>query len=174
MMKTTRRQLLAGLAAMPLFAQEKNKPAPEFIDGKWLNSAAPIKLADRRGKVTVVHFWTYACINCKRNMPIYNKWYEEFSKQGVEIIGVHTPELEFEYNPKFIAEHTAKYGVKYPVLLDLQHKNWQRWDQQYWPTVYLIDKKGKIRGNWEGELEYRNAGGDMKMAGMIRSLLNEA
>jgi hypothetical protein len=91
----------------------------------------------------------------------------------VTLIGVHTPETPEERVRENVVRKVKEYKITYPVLLDQNGENWQRWGQQYWPTVYLIDKKGRVRYRWEGELEYRNAGGEEKMAVRIEDLLKE-
>jgi len=148
---------------------------PELQGGAWLNTPGktPIKLASRKGKVTIVHFWTFGCINCKRNLPAYNRWQKQFEKQGVVIIGVHTPETEYERSLSNVETHLKKLEVTYPVLLDNEGSNWQRWGQQIWPTVYLLDKWGRVRYRWIGELEYNNAGGEAKTTQYIQELLKE-
>jgi thiol-disulfide isomerase/thioredoxin len=131
--------------------------APELSGGPWLNTAqnVPIKLASRKGNVTIVEFWTYGCINCRRNLPSYGRWQKRFAGKGVAIIGVHTPETEGEKVQANIVRHVKQFGITYPVLLD------------------LIDKKGYVRYRWEGELEYENADGEEKMARLVEELLRE-
>ncbi len=148
-----------------------DKTAPELVGTSWLNTQGnkPITLESRKGKVTIVEFWTFACSNCQANLPAYASWYQRFNRQGVELIGVHTPELAQERDPKNVAAFIKKNNIAYPVLIDGENKNWQRWNQQYWPTVYLIDKQGKIRYQWVGELQ----GGDKKMTELIADLVNE-
>ena len=89
------------------------------------------------------------------------------------IIGVHTPETEEEKVDKIVEKQVKKLGITYPVLLDQKGENWKRWEQRYWPTVYLIDKKGRVRYRWEGELEWKNAGGERIMANLVERLLRE-
>jgi hypothetical protein len=91
----------------------------------------------------------------------------------VLILGVHTPETEGERDPANVARFVKKNNITYPILLDAQGQNWNRWSQQFWPTVYLIDKRGHARYRWEGELEWKNAGGEKKIAAKIRELLAE-
>ena len=148
-----------------------DKAAPELVGASWLNTEGnkPITLASRKGKVTIVEFWTFACSNCQANLPAYAGWYQRFKPQGVELIGVHTPELAQERDPKNVAAFIKKNNISYPVLIDGEHKNWDRWNQQYWPTVYVVDKEGKIRYQWVGELQ----GGDKKMTELIADLVNE-
>jgi len=185
----TRRRLamaaLTSIAAMPLFlstspggAQEPivdNMTASEFVGTTWINTpgSRPVTLASRRGKVTIVHFWTLGCINCKHNLPIYNRWLKQFAARGVEIIGVHTPETPGERLTASVAHAVKAHHIEYPVLVDSGGANWNRWSQHYWPTVYLLDRRGHIRYRWEGELEYAGAGGEGKMARLVEQLLKE-
>lgn len=131
-----------------------NAAAPELSGGPWINTpnGKSLTLKNRRGQVTVVHFWTFACSNCRANIPIYNRWHKQFASQGVALIGVHTPELEHEKSEANVRREAKKLGIEWPVLLDGDGANWQRWHQEYWPTVYLIDKAGKIRYVWIGEM----------------------
>lgn len=165
----------SGVAAAeePLAATDLS--APEFVGGPWLNTAghAPVTLASRRGEVTVVEFWTFGCINCRRNLPIYARWHKRFANQGVTIIGVHTPETPTERVAANVAARVKDLGIEYPVLLDADLRNWNRWRQQYWPTTYLVDKHGRIRYRWEGELNFGRANGEARMTELIEQLLRE-
>ena len=147
--------------------------APELTGDSWLNvpKGTQLSLASRKGKVTIVHFWTFACINCKRNLPAYDRWWKRFADKGVVIIGIHTPETEAERNPANVARKVKELGLTYPVLLDADRENWNRWQQRRWPAIYLIDKQGRARYLWEGELEYQNAGGEATMTRLIGALL---
>ena len=149
--------------------------APELVGGPWLNTpnGQPISLANRRGKVTIVEFWTFGCSNCLANLPAYAKWHEQFKPKGVEIIGVHTPELDREKNLDNVKAQVKKLGIEYPVLLDNDNRNWRNWNQRYWPTVYLIGKDGRVRAGWEGELDYNGASGTARMTKQIEALLAE-
>ena len=91
----------------------------------------------------------------------------------MQIIGVHTPESEWERKEANVAAQLKELNITYPILIDNQHENWNRWRQQYWPTVYLIDKGGRVRYAWAGELDYRRAGGEAKMARLVDALLRE-
>ena len=152
---------------------QPNDPAPALVQGAWIGNEKPISLRDLKGSVTVLHFWTFACSNCAANMPRYNEWFDDFSAKGVKFIGIHTPEIQSEYNLANVKKAIARYKVKYPVLVDNDYKNWKAWNQQFWPTVYLIDKKGHVRYRWEGELEYNGAGGDRTMRKRLAQLLAE-
>ncbi len=169
---------LTAFAAPPSQAQNPlygNVPVYELTGGPWLNTAnsQPITMASRRGKVTILHFWTFGCINCQRNLPIYARWQKRYANRDVTVIGIHTPETEEERETENVIRYLKQNGITYPVLIDREGKNWRRWGQRYWPTVYLIDKKGKIRYAWEGELEWNGAGGEAKMSQLIEALLKE-
>jgi thiol-disulfide isomerase/thioredoxin len=171
---------LLGPPGATLLAREPSQPsespvAPELTGDSWLNlpKGSTLSLASRKGKVTIVHFWTFGCINCKRNLPAYDRWWKRFADKGVVVIGIHTPETEAERDPANAARKVKELGISYPVLLDSDHQNWNRWQQHIWPAIYLIDKQGRARYLWEGELEYQNAGGEAKMTQHILDLLRE-
>jgi thiol-disulfide isomerase/thioredoxin len=149
--------------------------APELIGDSWLNlpKGNRLSLASRKGKVTVLHFWTYGCINCRHNLAAYERWQKGFATKGVVVIGIHSPETEAERDPVNVAKQVKELGITYPVLLDPELKNWKRWQQHVWPMVCLIDKRGWARYAWEGELEWRGAGGEAKMTRLIEALLKE-
>ena len=152
------------------------KAAPELVGGPWINTpnGQPISLASRKGKVTVVEFWTFGCSNCRANLPAYAKWHQQFKDKGVEVIGVHTPEFDSEKQVANVKAQVQQLGIDYPVLLDNGSQNWRNWKQQYWPTVYLLDKAGNIRSKWEGELDYGGAKGSAQMTAQIEKLLAES
>jgi thiol-disulfide isomerase/thioredoxin len=171
---------LGGLnrSGSPVLAGEPAPPstgvvAPELTGDSWLNlpKGSSPWLASRKGKVTVVHFWTFGCINCKRNLPAYDRWWKRFADKGMLVIGIHTPETEAERDPANVAKKLKEFGITYPVLLDPERQNWNRWQQRIWPTIYLVDKQGRVRYLWEGELEYQKAGGETKMTRLILDLL---
>lgn len=140
--------------------------------GPWFNSQG-LELKDLRGKVVVVHFWTFGCINCQRNLPYYNAWQKDFADEPFVILGVHTPELKHEADSTAVAEQIKQREIHYPVAVDAKKATWQAYNNRYWPAIYLIDKQGRIRQRWEGELEFNNAGGDKKMRALIKELLAE-
>jgi len=147
--------------------------APELVGGPWLNTpnGKPISFESRRGKPTLVAFWTFACANCQNNLKPYARLYKEFKPQGVELLSVHTPELAIEHDPKQVAEHVKRFNIDYPVILDDKGENWTRWHQQYWPTLYVIDRTGHVVYHWEGELNYNGADGEAKVAKILRQLI---
>ncbi|MDO5065843.1 MAG: thioredoxin family protein [Propionibacteriaceae bacterium] len=130
------------------------RPAPELTGIEaWLNSE-PVTLAGLRGKVVLVDFWTYSCINCVRTQPYLNAWYERYRDAGFEIIGVHAPEFAFEKVPENVAKAVADAGIEYPVALDNDFATWRAYDNKYWPTRYLVDRSGSIVFTHHGEGAY--------------------
>lgn len=128
--------------------------APELIPGgEWFNSQ-PFTLADQRGKVVLVDFWTFSCINCIRTLPYLKTWYEKYADQGLVIVGVHAPEFEFEKSPQNLQEAINDFEIKYPVVQDNNFDTWRAYDNHFWPAKYLIDKDGNIRYIHFGEGDY--------------------
>src|SRR5215467_11893130 len=166
---------MATLGRAEMESEALNLPAPELVGGPWINTAGgkEINLAGRRGKVTIVEFWTFACGNCLANLPAYANWQKQFADKDVVVIGVHTPEAESERVTANVARRVKQLGVTYPILVDREHENWDRWQVEAWPTVYLVDKQGRIRYRWVGELNYRNAGGETKLGQRVERLLKE-
>jgi thiol-disulfide isomerase/thioredoxin len=144
------------------------KKAPEFtgVTG-FVNTPAPIKLADLRGKVVLVHFWTYTCINCIHTIPHLNDWYQKYSKKGLVIVGVQAPEFSDEKNINNVKTAVNNFQIKYPVILDNNYVNWNAYGNNYWPRDYLVDNQGYIRYNHIGEGDYDQT------EQMIQSLLAE-
>jgi cytochrome c biogenesis protein CcdA/thiol-disulfide isomerase/thioredoxin len=133
----------------------------------WLNSA-PLTAAQLRGKVVLVDFWTYSCINCLRTLPYINAWYEKYRDHGLVVIGVHAPEFAFEKDPDNVRRAVAELGIRYPVAIDNQYRIWRGFDNHYWPAHYFIDASGSIRAHHFGEGEYAQS------EQTIRQLLTEA
>ncbi|AUH73727.1 cytochrome c biogenesis protein DipZ [Legionella sainthelensi] len=129
-------------------------PAPpiEGIDA-WINSP-PLHIKDLKGKVVLVDFWTYSCINCLRTLPYIKDWYKRYHKQGLVIIGVHTPEFDFEKKLTNVEAAVKLYGILYPVALDNQYVTWSNYENHYWPAHYLINKKGDVVYKHFGEGDY--------------------
>lgn len=128
--------------------------APEFTGiERWLNSE-PLTLAQLRGRVVLVDFWTYACINCIRTLPHVNRWAELYTPQGLTVVGVHTPEFPFERTTRNVEVAMRRHRVKHPVAQDNRYGTWKAYSNQYWPAAYLIDAQGRIRYKHFGEGEY--------------------
>jgi len=128
--------------------------APEIIPGgQWFNSK-PLSIKELRGKVVLVDFWTYTCINCIRTLPYLHSWNEKYADKGLVIIGVHSPEFEFEKNPDNLQSAIKEHDIKYPVVQDNDFATWNAFTNRAWPAKYLIDKDGRIRYVHEGEGGY--------------------
>lgn len=169
--------LIAAVApAAPGPAQEPvtmEVPAPE-LDGieAWVNSK-PLALRHLKGKVVVLHFWTFGCVNCIRNYPAYLGWHKEFAEKGVVVLGVHTPETEGERVVERVRDMVKRHAIKYPVAVDGAAKTWKAWDNRWWPCTYLIDKEGYVRFRWDGELNWKEHKGEKAMRERIERLLAE-
>jgi thiol-disulfide isomerase/thioredoxin len=147
--------------------------APELrAVSAWFNTR-PLTLEGLRGKVVVVHFWTFGCINCVHNLPHYQSWYEKFPKPQLAIIGIHTPETENERSVDKLRGAIAERGIEYPVAMDVEAENWKAWANNVWPSVYVVDKKGRVRYWWYGELNWKEAKGENFMRKKIEELLAE-
>ena len=138
----------------------------------WINSK-PLTLKELRGKVVVLHFWTFGCINCVHNYPWYAGWHKDFSEKGLVIVGVHTPETDGEKNIERVRQKVKDHKIKYAVAEDSAGKTWKAWGNQFWPSVYLIDKKGYVRYRWDGELNWKEVQGEKQMRRRIEQLLAE-
>lgn len=132
----------------------------------WINSP-PLTLQQLKGKVVLVDFWTYSCINCIRSIPYLEDWYQTYQANGFVIIGVHAPEFSFEHVPENVAAAVKGDHITYPVALDNNYKTWNAFHNQYWPADYLIDKQGNVRRYYAGEGQYT------QMESAIRDLLKE-
>lgn len=165
--------MLTILAATLISQLKMDHLVPELTGDQWLNTEKPIKLADRKGKVTLVHFWTFACYNCKNNLPAVKRLTERFKKDGVITIGIHTPEIEIEKDFVKVTEQTQKLGIEYPVLFDGKLENWNAWKLDCWPTLFVIDKKGRFRAGWRGELNFNGQDGETKIRDVVIKLLAE-
>jgi len=146
---------LLALALLVAFAAcSPPQPAPELrgIDG-WINSE-PLTLAELRGQVVLLDFWTYSCVNCIRTLPYLKEWDEKYGDHGLVIIGVHTPEFEFEKVKQNVAEAAATHGLTYPIALDNDYATWNAFYNNVWPAKYLIDQDGALRYSHLGEGAY--------------------
>jgi len=172
----------AAIVSKPALAQERavqTQPSPAAalpIEGPfpslggataWFNSA-PLTPQGLRGKVVLVDFWTYTCINWQRTQPYVRAWAEKYKSHGLVVIGVHTPEFEFEKNADNIRAAMRTYRVEYPVAVDSGYAIWRAFENQYWPALYIVDAKGNIRHHHFGE------GGYQRIEQIVQQLLREA
>jgi cytochrome c biogenesis protein CcdA/thiol-disulfide isomerase/thioredoxin len=139
------------------------------LDGAtgWFNGP-PLTRVGLRGKVVLVDFWTYSCINCLRTLPYLRGWAEKYADAGLVVLGVHTPEFAFEKNPRNVADAIESLGIGYPVAMDNDYAIWRAFDNRYWPAHYFVDAEGRIRYHHFGEGEYARS------EDVIRRLLVEA
>lgn len=160
--------VVSKASALTLTAQESNKPMPS-LDGatEWLNSA-PLTAEALRGKVVLVDFWTYDCINCQRSMPFVNQWAKKYAKDGLVVIGVHTPEYAYEKLIGNVRRAVKGLDISYPIAIDNDYAIWRAFNNQYWPAHYFIDAKGQVRFSHFGEGRYED------QEQVIRQLLEEA
>ena len=126
--------------------------APEFSGvSQYINSNSSLTLSSLKGKVVLVDFWTYSCINCIRTLPYLKAWNEKYADKGLVIVGVHTPEFDFEKDPVNVRAAVNKFNITYPVLMDNDYSVWNSYSNQYWPHEFLIDANGKVRYDQIGE-----------------------
>jgi thiol-disulfide isomerase/thioredoxin len=138
----------------PAQAASGQKMLPEFRGiSQWLNSA-PLTTANLKGKVVLIQFWTLGCINCQRTLPYIVKWHQQYKAQGLQVIGVHTPEFGYERDINNVKRAIKEHQITYPVPLDNEFKTWNAYNNQYWPNLYLVDRKGFIQYTHSGEGAY--------------------
>lgn len=155
--------LVQKKAELPQLAQ-----APELVGiTGWVNSQ-PLTLQQLKGKVVLIDFWTYSCINCIRTFPYLKDWYAKYNDKGLVIVGVHTPEFEFEKKAQNVQDAAKRFGLTYPIAIDSDFKTWQNYNNRFWPAHYLIDQNGVVRSFHFGEGSY------METENAIRILLGLA
>lgn len=139
--------------------------APEFSGiTHWINTG-PLSMRQLRGKVVLIDFWAYSCINCLRTLPHVTRWYDKYKDDGLVVVGVHSPEFDFGKNRANIERAVKRFHIRYPVAMDSRMATWQAWDNRFWPAEYLVDKHGKVVLHHFGEGRYR------EMENAIRSQL---
>jgi thiol-disulfide isomerase/thioredoxin len=162
-------------------------PAPALVaGGKWYNTQGivsgngtndtdlngqpqpPLTMEELRGKVVILDFWTYSCVNCVRTIPYLKAWYDTYRDQGLVILGVHTPEFEFEKNPANLQRAIKEFGIDWPVVQDNDYAQWRAYSNRYWPAHYFIDATGRVRYFQFGEGKYEVS------ERVIRDLLTES
>lgn len=154
----------AGTA--PVKLAESGRRAPEITGiANWLNSR-PLTLAGLRGKVVLVDFWTYGCINCIRTLPHVVSLYEKYKDRGLVVIGVHSPEFAYEKSTANVAAAIKRHGIRYPVAQDNDFATWNAYSNQYWPAQYIVDQSGRIIYEHAGEGAYDT------IENTVRNLLN--
>jgi peptide-methionine (R)-S-oxide reductase len=130
--------------------------APSFADGVWINSE-PLTVKGLRGHVVVIQFWTFGCINCRNTLPFVKRLHETYGAKGLTIVGVHSPEFDAEKQLDNVRREVAELGIRYPVLVDNNYSTWKAYKVQAWPTMFILDKAGRIRWGRVGEGAYDEA-----------------
>ena len=145
----TQSNFIADLPELPV----EGKAAEIVGIDSWINSE-PLSLEELKGKVVLVDFWTYSCINCIRTFPHLSSWYEKYKDDGFVLLGIHSPEFEFEKKRENVLLEVQKYNLEYPIALDNAHATWNAYKNRFWPAHYLIDAQGNIRFTHFGEGRY--------------------
>jgi thiol-disulfide isomerase/thioredoxin len=168
--KSNAGQALAECVDQALYGRSGDNcgPAPGFTGvTRWLNTpdGKPLDIASLHGKVVLVDFWTFDCVNCRHVLPYVNDWYRKYHAAGFEVVGVHTPEYHFEHDINGVTDAAARFGIRYPIAVDNDYANWQNYGVQAWPSSFLVDPTGTIRHISVGE------GGYDETEKLIQSLL---
>ena len=137
--------------ASPSFGQSVS--APEIMSSTWINSR-PLKMEELRGKVVMVEFWTFGCWNCRNIEPYVKAWHQKYAEIGLVVIAVHSPEFDYEKEVDKVKLYVRENHIPYAVPIDNDFRNWRQYRNRYWPTLYLIDKKGEIQYTRIGEGAY--------------------
>lgn len=141
--------------------------APELTNTIWINTANPLRLADLKGKVVLLEMWTFGCINCRNVIPSLIDWHDKYASDGLIIIGNHYPEFDYESEISNLKQAVKDLKIPYAVAEDNLGATWKAYGNQYWPSLYLIDKRGHIRYTHIGEGKYQET------ENAIKSLMNE-
>ena len=147
---------LAPYGSSTEYKGSESATAPDLATGEWINSE-PLKLADLRGRVVLIDFWTFGCYNCRNTLPIVKSWNDRYRPRGLTIIGVHSPEFDDERKVENLRREITSLGIRYPVVTDNDYQIWNAYKVEAWPTVFLLDKQGRIRWMHVGEGDYKEA-----------------
>jgi len=138
--------------------------------GAWVNGQ-PLSKEQLRGKVVIVHYFAFGCINCIHNYPTYRKWQDELAGKNVMLVGIHTPETQGEHNVETLKSKLKSEQLDFPVIVDNAKANWQAWGNTMWPSVYVLDQEGYLRSFWAGELHWQGRDGETVVRKQIDALL---
>ncbi len=144
------------VSSSALTSTNSSPVAPELASGIWINSEA-LTLKGLRGRVVLIDFWTFGCYNCRNTLPSVKSWDARYRENGLTIIGVHTPELDAERNLENVRREVAALQIRYPVLTDNDYETWNAYKVEGWPTMFLLDKSGRVRWMHVGEGAYDQA-----------------
>ena len=152
----TKELLRPFLSKVEYKSSESAAAAPELAAGDWINSE-PLKLGELRGRVVLIEFWTFGCYNCRNTLPFVKGWDDRYREKGLTVIGVHSPEFDEERNIENLRRAVSSLGIRYPIVTDNDYKTWTAYKVEAWPTVFLLDKQGRIRWMRVGEGDYDKA-----------------
>ena len=130
--------------SVSLGSAEIGNPAPEISGQSWINSKS-LTLAELKGKVVLLEFWTFGCVNCRNIEPYVKSWHKQYADQGLVVVAVHAPEFSYERSLANVQRYVRERGITYPVAIDNDFATWNRYKNRYWPALYLIDKRGIVR-----------------------------
>ena len=149
----SQRLLTPFFGSSTAYKSSESATAPELATGNWINSE-PLKLNDLHGRVVLIEFWTFGCINCRNTLPFIKAWHDRYRDQGLIVIGVHSPEFDEERDVEKVRSEVASLGIRYPVVTDNGYQTWNAYNVEAWPTAFLLDKQGRIRWQHVGEGSY--------------------
>lgn len=149
-------KVLSPFGSSAEYQSSESATAPELATGDWINSE-PLKLNDLRGRVVLIDFWTFGCYNCRNTLPFIKSWHDRYRDKGLTVIGVHSPEFDFEKKPENLRREVSSLGIRYPVVSDNDYQTWNAYKVEAWPTIFLLDKQGRIRWMHVGEGDYDEA-----------------
>ncbi len=138
------------------YKTSESATAPEFATGEWINSQ-PLTLKNLRGRVVLIEFWTFGCINCRNTLPFVQSWADRYREKGLTVIGVHSPEFDEERAVENLRRAVTSLGIRYAVVTDNDYQTWSAYHVEAWPTTFLLDKQGRIRWMHQGEGGYDEA-----------------
>jgi thiol-disulfide isomerase/thioredoxin len=138
------------------YKSSESAAAPELATGDWINSE-PLTLKNLRGRVVLIEFWTFGCYNCRNTLPFVKSWHDRYQDKGLTVIGVHSPEFDEERNVEHLRREVSSLEIRYPIVTDNDYQTWNAYKVEAWPTVFLLDKQGRIRWMREGEGSYDEA-----------------
>ena len=148
--------LLSPFGSSAEYKSSESAAAPELAAGDWINSE-PLKLKDLRGRVVLIEFWTFGCINCRNTLPFVKNWHDRYRDKGLTVIGVHSPEFDEERDVENLRRQVVSLGIRYPVVSDNDYETWNAYKVEAWPTIFLVDKQGRTRWKRVGEGNYDEA-----------------
>lgn len=148
--------VLNTFASSAEYKTSESITAPQLADGDWINSE-PLKLSGLRGRVVLIEFWTFACYNCQNTVPYVKRWDDRYRAKGLTVIGVHSPEFDEERKVENLRGAVSSLGIRYAVVTDNDYQTWKAYKVGAWPTLFLLDKQGRIRWTHVGEGSYDEA-----------------